>query len=226
MYNVVQGNPYLNPALAHIGEFNYIIKNTRILTVNYIRMLDAVLDVFTYDSLRKINQTQPQSIGTVETWYFATGQALKFTKFWSISTDVAMVYNRIVSPTNYGQWSWMGQLSSDLQFQKGWYASLLGKYSSKSIYELSRLSPVGTFSFGLKKMLANGRGFVAVDVNDILYSDRNKTSYNYQDVQQETLTKWQSRTIKFTLNYTIGNSKIALTNKRENAIEEQGRLNK
>ncbi|HRN55773.1 MAG TPA: outer membrane beta-barrel family protein [Agriterribacter sp.] len=224
MYNTVQENPNLNPALAHIGELNYVIKNTRILTVNYVRMYDAVLDVLSYDSMRKINQAQPQSIGTLETWYFATGQALKLTKFWSISTDVAMIYNRIISPTDQGQWSWMAQLSSDLQFQKGWYASLLGKYSSKSIYELSKLFPVGTISFGLKKTIAKGRGFVALDVNDILYSDRNKTIYNYQNIQQETLTKWQSRIIKITLNYTIGNSKVSLTNKRESDIEEEGRL--
>lgn len=80
------------------------------------------------------------------------------------------------------------------------------------------------YSQKAKKTFANGQGLVALDVNDLLYSDRNKTTYTYQNIQQETATKWQSRTIKLTLNYMFGNSKVALTNKRESTIEEQGRL--
>ncbi|AUD05980.1 outer membrane beta-barrel family protein [Spirosoma pollinicola] len=223
-YNAVAGNPALNPALAHIGELNYILKNTRLLTVNFIQMQDATLDVLTYDSLRQINQSRPQSIGLVQTWYIATGQALQLAKGWSVSTDLAALCNRIIVPTHQGQWSWTAQVSSDWQLDKGWSASLLAKYASPSLFELWQLYSVGTVEVGLKKMIAKGKGFIALDGNDLFYSDRYKASYQYGSVQQETLRKWQSRTLRITVNYTFGRSTVVLSNKRDIAPDEVDRL--
>ncbi|GAB3276527.1 hypothetical protein GCM10027347_50090 [Larkinella harenae] len=223
-YNEVAGNPALNPALAHIGELNYLLKNTRLLTVNFIQMKDATLDVLAYDSLRQVNQSRPQSIGRLQTWYIATGQALQLAKSWSVSTDLAALYNHIVVPTQQGQWSWTAQVSSDWQFKKGWSASLLAKYDSPSLYELSQLYSLGTVSVGLKKVIAKGKGFIALNGNDLFYSDRYKASYYYGSVQQETLRKWQSRTWRITFNYTFGRSKVVLTNKRDTDPEEVDRL--
>lgn len=223
-YNAVAGNPALNPALAQIGEFNYVFRNTRLLTVNYIYLKDATLDVLTYDPHRQVNQSRPQSVGQLQTWYIATGQALELAKGLSLSTDLAVLYNRIDQPTHQGQWSWTAQLNSDWQFKKGWSAWLLAKYASPGLYELSRIFSVGTVSMGLKKGIAKGKGFVAVEGNDLFYSDRYRTSYHYEDIRQETLRKWQSRTIRMSLNYTFGRSKVVLTNQRNSNPEEMDRL--
>jgi hypothetical protein len=224
VYNAVAGNPALNPALAHIGEFNYIWKNTRLLSINFIQMQDATLDVLTYDSLRQVNQSRPQSIGLVQTWYIASGQALQLTKGWALSTDLAALCNRIVLPTHQGKWSWTAQVSSDWQFTKGWSASLLAKYASPSLFELWRLYSVGTISVGLKKVIAKGKGFIALDGSDLFYSDRYKASYHYESIQQETLKKWQSRTLRITVNYTFGRSSVVLSNKRDISPDEVDRL--
>lgn len=223
-YNAVAGNPALNSSLAHNGELNYIWKNTRLLTVNFIQMQDATLDILTYDSLRQVNQSRPQSIGLVQTWYIATGQALRLAKGWSVSTDLAALYNRIILPTDQGQWSWSAQVSSDWQLAKGWSAWLQAKYASPSLFELSQLYSVGTVSLGLKKVIAKGKGFIAFDGNDLFYSDRYKASYYYGSIQQETLKKWQSRTLRLTVNYTFGRSTVVLSNKRDTAPEEVDRL--
>jgi hypothetical protein len=223
-FNAVAGNPGLNPALAHIGEFSYIFKNIRLLTVNFIEMQDATLDVLTFDPQRQVNLSRPESLGLVQTLYIATGQALKLAKSWSISTDIAVLYNRIVLPTDLRQWSMTGQVSSDWQFRKGWSASLLAKYASPTLYELSHVSSVGTVSVGLKKAIAKGKGFIAFDANDLFYSDRYKALYQFGAIQQETLKKWQSRTARITLNYTFGRSKVDLNNKRETTSEEIDRL--
>lgn len=223
-YNAVAGNPALNPALAHIGELNYIVKNTRLLSVNFIQLQDATLNVLTYDSLRQVNQSRPRSIGLVQTWYIATGQALRLAKGWSLSTDLAALYNRIIVPTHQGQWSWTAQVSSDWQLAKGWSAWLLAKYASPSLFELSQLSSVGTVSAGLKKVMAKGKGFIALDGSDLFYSDRYQASYHYESIQQETLRKWQSRTLRLTVNYTFGRSTVVLNNKREVSPDELERL--
>ncbi|PQA54504.1 outer membrane beta-barrel family protein [Siphonobacter curvatus] len=223
-YNVVAGNPALNPALAQIGEFNYVFKNTRLLTVNYIYLKDATLDVLTYDPHQQVNQSRPQSVGQLQTWYIATGQALELAKGWSLSTDLAVLYNRVDQPTHLGQWSWTALLNSDWQFKKGWSAWLLAKYASPSLYELSRIFSVSTVSMGLKKGIAKGKGFVAVEGNDLFYSDRSKTIYHYEDIRQKTVRKWQSRTVRISLNYTFGRSKVVLTNQRNSNPEEIDRL--
>lgn len=224
--NAVAGNPALNPALAQMGEFNYVFRNTRLLTVNYIYLKDATLDVLTYDPHRQVNQSKPQSTGQLQTWYIATGQALELAKGWSLSTDLAFLNNRIDRPTHQGQWSWTAQLNSDWQFKKGWSAWLLAKYASPNLYELSRIFSVGTVSLGLKKVIAKGKGFIALDGNDLYSSDRYKTSYHYEDIRQESLRKWQSRRVRISLNYTFGRSKVVLTNQRNTTPEEMDRLNR
>jgi hypothetical protein len=224
-FNAVTGNPGLNPALAHIGGFNYIFKDIRLLTVNFIEIQNATLDVLAYDPLRQVvNLSRPESLGLVQTWYIATGQALKLAKGWSVGTDIAALYNRIVSPSDLGQWSMTAQISSDWQLNKGWSASFLAKYASPTLYELSRVSSVGTVSVGLKKVISQGKGFIAFDGNDLFYSDRYKASYRYGPVQQQSLKKWQSRTARITLNYTFGRSKVALNSRRETSPEEIDRL--
>ncbi len=223
-FNAVTGNPGLNPALAHIGGFDYIFKDIRLITVNFIEIQDATLDVLAYDSPRQVNLSRPESLGLVQTWYIATGQALKLAKSWSVSTDIAALYNRIVSPSDMGQWSMTAQISSDLQLNKGWSASLIAKYASPTLYELSRVSSIGTVSVGMKKIIAKGKGFIALDGNDLFYSDRYKASYRFGPVQQESLKKWQSRTVRITLNYTFGRSNVALNNRRESSPEEIDRV--
>lgn len=223
-YTLQAGNPALKPALAQIAEFNYVVNNTRLLTVNYIYLKDATLDIFTYDPLRQVSESSPQSIGQLQTWYIATGQALQLNKSWSLSTDLAVLYNRISTPLHQAQWNWTAQLNSDWPLKKGWSAWLLLKYASPSLYELSRVFSVGTASAGIKKMVMKGKGFVTVEGSDLFYSDRYKTSYDYQNIQQETLKKWQSRILRLTLNYTFGRSQVTLTNKRDVSPDEMERL--
>ncbi|OZI07016.1 hypothetical protein BWI93_17065 [Siphonobacter sp. BAB-5385] len=143
---------------------------------------------------------------------------------WSLSTDLALLYNRISTPLHQAQWNWTAQLNSDWQLKKGWSAWLLLKYASPSLYELSRVFSVGTASAGIKKMVVKGKGFVALEGSDLFYSDRYKTSYDYQNIQQETLKKWQSRILRLTLNYTFGRSQVTLTNKRDVSPDEMERL--
>jgi len=229
-YTALQGNPLLQPSYGNNFEFNYTLKNFRVLTVSYGTTKGSQSNVIYQNDVTKESISRPENLNSETSLYFATGSPFDVVKWWNNSTEFSAGYNRVYSPVqgtgyNASQWNWSVSTDNTFTLPKQYSLSLYAYYYSPSVSGLYRNLANYALNLGAKKTFWKKNATIAFRANDIFATGKFRALLQYNNINTYWQNEWENR--KFSLNFTykFGNMKIKTArNRRTGTSEEEGRV--
>jgi len=231
-YTAIQGNPLLQPSYANSFEFNYSIKNFRVLTLSYSVSDGSIWEVVYQNNNTKESISRPENLNRTTNFYMATGSPIDVTKWWNNSTEVSVGYNRTASAVqgngyNAFSWNWSVMSDNTITLPKNYSLTMYGYYDSPSISGLFRRLGSYQLNVGAKKSFWNKNATLALKVNDIFNTNRFRANLEYNNIKTYWQNEWESRRINLSFTYKFGNMKIKTARSRQTGTgDEENRVGK
>jgi outer membrane receptor protein involved in Fe transport len=233
-YTYDKGNPDLQPQFSHNIEASYNYKGQLNITANYSIITDMISEVLiTIKQPGDSNYTTyhtSQNIASFENMGLSANYGKQIKKWWTINIFGNIFYNHYKGVIE-GQYvdlrhaSFVGNLSSQFNFSRGWSAEISGFYNGPG-YEGSALLTAGRgmFSLGAEKKIMKDRAAVKLNLRDPLYL----MSYTATSDLAQGLTRahyvWDNRRAILTLVYHFGKTNNSQAQNKTGAGEEQSRV--
>ncbi len=238
-YTYRQGNPLLQPQFSHNIELSYNYKGQLNITANYTRTTDIINDVLVTlkqpgDSNYTTYQTS-QNIASSDNVGLAVSYNKQLVKWWTVNVFTNVYYNHYKGvinnggnneDINTGMAGFMGNMSNQFDFGKGWTGELSGWFRSEQLVSSTILAkPMGMFSFGGAKKVLKGNGSVRVNVRDPFYLASFRGTTDTDQGVTTIKSKWDNRRFILSFNYRFGKSSGQQQRRRNSASEdEQNRI--
>lgn len=211
-YNLMVGNPELNPEYINSVEVGYGMysKKITITTSVYYRYLtDMIQRVRSIDSLG-VSRVTWSNVDESYSYGVDLMVMYKPFKWWKITASFNLSQTFINSTSgesdlNNSGLSWSANLNQSFTFNKGWSAQLTGFYRSPMVLTQGTSQPMYSLDFALKKTFLKDKMYVSGKVTDIF----NTRQFGYTVVQpgifeSEGIWKHQSRRFMISFGYTLG----------------------
>ncbi len=231
-YTALQGNPLLQPSYANSFEFNYSLKNFRVLTLSYSVGNESISEVIYQNNTTKESISRPENLNRTVSFYAATGSPFDVTKWWNNNTEVSAAYNRTTSPVqgagyNASSWSWSFSTDNTITLPKNYSLSLYGYYESPSVSGLFHALESYQINIGAKKTFWKKNATLAFKVNDVFNTNKFRANLAYNNINTFWQNEWESRRVNLSFNYKFGNMKIKTArSRRTGTSEEENRVGK
>ena len=96
-----------------------------------------------------------------------------------------------------------------------------GYYITKFLNEFLIIGDQGAVNLGISKSFWDSRGRIALNWNDILYSERTNATIDLADVKVLFNQREYSRNLRLSMSYKFGNTKLKSARNREGASGEE-----
>jgi Outer membrane protein beta-barrel family/CarboxypepD_reg-like domain len=229
-YTALQGNPMLQASYANNFEFNYNLKNFRLLTVSYATTNGSVAEVIYQNNVSKESISRPENLNKETNLYMATGSPFDVKKWWNINTEIAVSYNKTSSPIqgtgfNASQWSWSASTNNTFTLPKDYSLNWSAYYYSPSVNGLFRNLENYAINVGAKKTFWHKNATLALRVNDIFATSMFRATLRYNNINTYWQNEWENRKVNLNLTYKFGNMKLKTArNRRTSTGEEERRV--
>jgi outer membrane receptor protein involved in Fe transport len=219
-----RGNPQLKPEIVNTSQLNLTFNGQPFLGVAYYTTDDVIIE------------NAPQLEGTKT---FTTAQNLARQKRVEIQLNFPIKlgkyidgfggnqaiynsYDAVYLNTNYNasRWHWLAYWQITGTLPKEFKVEFGGFYMTKFLEEFLTIGNIAGLNFGVSKTFANKAGRVALNFNDILYSQKTDANININNVNVNFLQRELSRNIRLSVSYQIGNNKVKGLS-RNNASESE-----
>jgi hypothetical protein len=97
------------------------------------------------------------------------------------------------------------------------------EYESKRQLITSTFGPYSVLSFGLKQQLFGKKATIGLNANNIFQSEGHFTIDRYENLNQSSNFRFDTRMLVITLNYRFGHGKTTKTQRRSGSEQEQQR---
>ncbi len=220
-----RGNPQLRPEIINTSQLNLTFDGQPFFGVAYNTINDVIIE------------NAPQLEGTKT---FTTAQNLANQKRVEIQLNFPIKlgkyldgfggnqaiynsYDATYENTLYktSRWHWLAywQISSNLP--KNFKLEFGGFYMTKFLEEFLTINNITGMSFGVSKTFADKKGRVALNFNDILYSQNTEANIDFNQVVVNFKQREFSRNLRLSFSYQIGNSKLKNASSRNSASESE-----
>ena len=232
-YTYQVGNTQLKPQYTNTIELSHTYKGFLTTTLNYSKTSDMFTEVFKQiTSERKTFVTQ-DNIASRENYGIAVSAYMPIGKIWTTNIYTNLTSNKFNGQINGGSLNvsatmFMGNISNQFKFKKGWSADLSGWYRSKGIEGGQILAnAMWQTSAGVQKEILKKKGTLKLSVRDIFNSQKFTGVVKYQDIDAKIGEQGYNRTGTLTFTYRFG--KPMKSQQRRNiggAGDEQNRIKK
>jgi Outer membrane protein beta-barrel family len=221
-----KGNPQLSPERSYSSRLILSYNNRPLLAVSYTLTDDVI---FRNAPEQDGNKTfsSPQNLAT---FYNFTLEA---------NYPISIVHNKITGfisgqainnryRTNYlntrytvAKWNALCQLQLSWKMAKTWSLEMSGNYTSAMLNEFLTIKPQGSLNLGVQKSFAENSGKVSLNLSDIFYTQITRADINYQNIDVTLLQRSDSRGIRLSFSYQLGNNKLKNLRGRNFGAEEE-----
>ncbi len=229
-YTYQVGNTLLQPQFSDNFELAHTYNGFLTTTVNYSEVHNVFTDVLKQiTSERKTFQTK-ENIASKSNLGLAVSANFPIAKFWSTN-----IYTNVSHDSYTGEISggilnventmFMGNMSNQFKFNKGWSAELSGFYRSRGIEGQIVIDPMWRMDAGLQKLILKKKGNLKLSIRDIFASQNFSGRVKYQDIDVDIKNMRDSRAVSFTFSYRFGKTmQNQQRRKTGGASEEQNRV--
>lgn len=227
-----QGNPDLNPQFTNVIELSHAFMGKFITTLSYSNTDDVIAQIIKpVDSAEgKIRYLMPDNVANLKNLSLSITAPLPVQKWWTLNF-FGTVYNNHYTgvydtiPIDLQFTSFTINVTNTFTIKKGLTAELSGFYRHKALDQLTRTEPVYQMSFGLQKIIMEGRGTLRLNVRDPFawQTFEGLNQYGYIDMHFKNRPDTRQVTLNFT--YRFGKQQ-QLTQRRRagSSQEEQSRV--
>jgi hypothetical protein len=225
------GNPFLQPSFSHNFELNYNYKN-RLNTGFWLSKTDGESGQLTINQNENIilsireNFANTLSAGCTEYFYFTP-----YT-WWSITSTLNIYYasNNTISPYLNAQYSgWGGDLNItdtfNLNTSKSLSAEIIYNYDFPNKYAYDTRQGRTNLDIGLKYNMLYKKLKFNLFFSDLLGSYKTIGTRNTQGILYTFNIYNDTRSVRFSINYTFGNNTIKIDKREGGNADERKRSN-
>ncbi len=220
-----KGNPTLKPEIAHTGQLSVVFDGQPFVSVSYTKTDDVIIENAPLLEGTK-TFTTAANLAKKESWTAELNFPVKLGKWldgYGGNQAIYNAYNADYQGTIYkaSRWHWLAYTGLNMKLPQDIKVEINGWYMTKFLEEFLTIGQLAGISIGASKTFWDKRGRIAINVNDILYSQNSKAKIDFRDVAVNFEQRNDSRNARVTFSYTFGNTKVKNTRRRSTASESE-----
>ncbi|HXB11032.1 MAG TPA: outer membrane beta-barrel family protein, partial [Bacteroidia bacterium] len=228
-YTYYTGNINLLPQYVDNFEIKYTYKTWLNAGLRYSYYSNIEVPVYTQIDSSHITYRKLDNIGFFNEGDFLVAVTIPVTSWFTTITSSDLYYNGYNGVVQGGAYTnngyiWQPMTINTFRFKKGWSADVTFRYSSRNLNGPSVTEPFYVVEAGIRKQFGGGRATVSLNCSDIFWTNRQKTIYDFNGVNNTEIDYWDSRRIRITLSWKLGKSQYQREEKKKAAAEELNRV--
>jgi len=220
-----KGNPLLQPEVIDEYKLSFNSQNSPILAVSYNKKHNVIVNSAP-NQIGNITYISPQNLASYENiaveLNFPVELGKKLTGAGSLQ-GMYNHYNAYYLNGQYDQRKWNGLAYCEMAYKPSptWSIEATGFYVTKLLDEFTITNGFGGLNCGVQHSLWDRKGKISLNVNDVLFSQKIKSTLNYEIINAHIFQQEESRNIKLSFNYYFGNQRLKAVRNRNKASEEE-----
>ena len=232
MFAYIEGNPLLKPSFIDNIELSHSYKNL-FQTAIYYKRIENGFNHITILLSNNIQQIIPKNYFNANEFGLTETISFKITKKWKTKNDVHIYYLKATSlipsvkATNVGLTAYLKTNNTFiLNTKKTFFATLNYWYQFPQATGLKNIEAYSALNIGIKVLLLHKKMTVSLGGKDILKTNRKAyTLYNSNNIKTTFSNYNDKRSLKLSVRYRFGNTKIRGTYHKGSNKEEKSRTN-
>ncbi len=226
-YAYQKGNPFLKPQYSNNFEAHYSLKRI-FFTAAYTYINNFISTIVLTDFSTKASFQTNLNLTNQSSMRFAIIAPYTATKWWRGNVSVNGIYfhyradSLLGANFTTGKFSYLLRTTQTFSVSSANKIEFFGSYTSPIAANIFVLRPVYYFDCGYSHSFT--KGSIKLSLNDIFNTRQNMASSTYQSIYNYT-SKHESRIIRLTFTYNLGNTKINVAHHNGGATEESNRVN-
>ena len=227
-YTSQRGNPFLKPQFTNDYKLALTYQKQPFLMLGYSRTRDAISLVTATEDSAVYSTTA--NLDHLERYSATVNVPLNLGKRMTGYAGVNVFYNQYLSQylgSTYrnGRTAATFYAQSNTRLPHGFTFEVSGYYQTAGVNGLINFRGFGALNLGLQKSLLNERATFRLSLNDALFSAKQRGTVRYQALDVSFLSYGESRQLRVTFSYRLGNQQLKAARKRATGIdEERGRV--
>lgn len=221
-----QGNPNLRPQFTNSFQLTHTYKQAFITTLAYSRISDAIIDEVPRQIAAE-NKTfvTSENIDHQDNLSLTLSFPLPVTRWWNMQTNLSAFYNNYKTFYNnelltLQQTSWNAYTSQNFTLSKTMTVEVSGFYNGAGVYGFYQIRPMGALSLGIQKQVWDKKGRFSLNMNDLFWTNHFTGKAQFQDIDFQVKSYWQSRVIRASFTYRFGNQNVKGARDRNTGADE------
>jgi hypothetical protein len=226
-YSYYQGNPAIQPSIAHNFELTHNYKNEWLTTIGYSRYINTLAEVYKRDSITAAVINTSENLGTGD---YISGSIMwsknMFNGKWSATNTVNAFYAKYNTPMpGYNNSAVTVYFSSQnmVLLAKGLRGELNASYYSPAVIGAARFKSSWSVNIGLAKTILNNNGTVTLNLTDVFNTQVYRYNITAAGALSTDRSKTESRFVKLVFTYRFGNKQVKKAASRKTGIETERR---
>lgn len=226
-YHYSEGNPFLQPSFNHNFELSYTFKSSYSLSAFYQYERNHYADVWMIDAINNITSGIAKNFADAM-YYGLNGMvSLSPVPFWDVQLQTGFQVQQLQSniytarEQPYKNISYYAGLNNAFRLNKAktLLAELNVYYLSKYREDFIEIRPLGNMDAGLKALLFDKKLSISLNASDMLASQKAR---GIHIVTGQVINNYfDTRNLRFILQYKFGNNKLKSKRERSLGIEEE-----
>jgi hypothetical protein len=226
-YNILEGNPGLQPAFVQSLEMGYAFKKQYVFSVYYTGTNDLFSNATIQNNTEKLFVDKQENLGReINTGLRQTVPLHPF-DWWEMTTTAEEYYQQdkityLGSAAIYNKYAFDVTSTQSFIINKklGLKTELSGFYYSDESQGIFRGGGASEVDAGLKANMFQGNATVKISAGDIFYGNTSHYSVHYQDQNNGFFQKNDTRNFSVNFSYRLGKN-IAASRKRKTSSDEE-----
>ena len=227
-YTSQRGNPFLKPQFTNDYKMALTYQKQPFLMLGYSRTQDAISlvtateDSAVYSTTANLDHLERYS-GTVN---FPLNLGKRMTGYAGVNVFYNQYLSQYLGSTyRNGRTAATFYAQSNTRLPHGFTFEVSGYYQTAGVNGLVNFRGFGALNLGLQKTLLRERATFRLSLNDALFSAKQRGTVRYQDLDVSFLSYGESRQLRATFSYKLGNQQLKAARKRATGLdEERGRV--
>ena len=220
-----RGNPKLLPENEHTGQLAFVYDGQPVASVAYTRTTDVIIEnAPQLEGTRTF--TTSENLAEYTNWTFQLNFPIKLGDWldgYGGNQAILNAYNADYRGVKYdvSKWNWLAYWGITATLPGDIKAEVNGYYLTRFLEEFLVIGALGGLNLGVSKSFMDDRARIALNWNDILYSEKTRATIDLTDVLVNFNQQEYSRNIRLSLSYKFGNTKLKSARNREGASSSE-----
>ncbi|OUJ68684.1 outer membrane beta-barrel family protein [Hymenobacter crusticola] len=223
-YTSQRGNSFLKPQFTNNYKAALTYNKQPFVVLGYSRTRDVISLVTATEDNALYSTTE--NLDHLRRYSATFNAPLNFGKLLTGYAGVNVFYNEYVSQylgSTYRNGrtaaTFYGQVNVQLPQQFKFEAS--GYYQTAGLNGLINFRSFGVLNLGVQRSLLQERATLRLTVNDVFFSNKQRGTIRYQELDARFLTYGESRQARLSFSYQLGNQQLKAARKRTTSLEEE-----
>jgi hypothetical protein len=221
-----QGNPFLQPSFTHTIEWSNIFKGN-IMASPFFNYTTSFFSEFPKQNFNNQEITYTfDNIGQSSSYGITFVVPITVAKWWKIEDDITVYGQDFISSypqtvKNTQKLVYNLSLSNAFTVMPRVTAQLSGYYNSPSIQGLYTTVAYYSANAGTNIKLFKNQGNLSISLADIFFTERGQASTRYTNQDFSFKRKNDTRILRFSFTYKLGDTGLTVKKRRENASQDE-----